>query len=117
MPGRLTTLLLSLTLPLFMQGAALAESGQDRVTLMLNGPDCPSLQQTVTAALRQHTGVLRADPDLMPDHLLVDILRAQLTDEALAAAANTALAGTQCRAEIMKSCITAGPPDHGTEKP
>lgn len=84
---------------------------------MLNGPDCPSLQDTLTTALRQHDGVLQADPDLMPGHLLVDVLSAQLTDETLAATANTALAGTQCRAEIMKSCITAGPSGHSADKP
>ena len=63
------------------------------------------------------SGVLRADPDLMPDHVLIDIVRQHLTEEALAAIANQATAGSQCRAEIMKSCITAEPPPPHAQTP
>ncbi|ULA65274.1 MAG: hypothetical protein LZF86_190577 [Nitrospira sp.] len=58
-------------------------------------------------ALRQHAGVLQVDPNLMPDHLLIDLVRQELAEERLTAIANSAIAGNQCRAEIMKSCITA----------
>ena len=94
-----------------------AEPAQDRIALMLSGPDCPALRNTMTAALQQQTGVLRADPDLMPDHVLVDIVRQHLTEEALAAIANQATARSQCRAEIMKSCITAEPPPPHAQTP
>lgn len=84
---------------------------------MLSGPDCPSSQQQIVSALEQQTGVLRADQDLMPDHVLVDIVRQQVTEETIAAIANAAIGGGQCRAEIMKSCITAELPSHDTDPP
>lgn len=87
-----------------------AESGQNRIALMLNGPDCAALRDTVTTALQQQPGVLQVDTDLMPDHVLIDSAGQELTEDTLAAAANAAIGGNQCRAEIMKSCITAGPP-------
>jgi hypothetical protein len=114
MPNRLTILLIGLSLVLFMHNAVRAESTHERVALMLSGPDCPSSQQQIVSALEQQTGVLRADQDLMPDHVLVDIVRQQVTEETVAAIANAAIAGGQCRAEIMKSCITAEMPSHDT---
>ncbi len=67
------------------------------------------------AALQQHTGVLQVDPNLMPDHLLIDMVRQELAEESLTAIANSVIAGNQCRAEIMKSCITAEPmPTHAS---
>ncbi len=84
---------------------------------MLIGPDCPSVRDRVTTALQQQAGVFRADQDLMPDHVLVDIVRPHLTEEELTAIANQAISGGQCRVDIMKSCITAGPPVHGIDSP
>ncbi|MEQ1627956.1 MAG: hypothetical protein ABL965_11225, partial [Nitrospira sp.] len=80
-------------------------------------PDCLSLRQQIVSALEQQTGVLRADHDLMPDHVLVDIVRQQMTEETVAGIANAATGGGQCRAEIMKSCITAELPSHGIDSP
>lgn len=117
MPDRLTILLIGLSLVLIMHNAVRAESTHERVALMLSGLDCPSSQQQVVSALEQQPGVLRADPDLMPDHVLVDIVRQQMTEETVAAIANTAIGGGQCRAEIMKSCITAELPIHDTDPP
>ena len=114
MPNRLTVPLIGLSLVLFMYNAVRAESTHERVALMLSGPDCQSSQQQIVSALEQQTGVLRADQDLMPDHVLVDIVRQQVTEETVAAIANAAIGGGQCRAEIMKSCITAELPSHGT---
>lgn len=117
MLGRRTTLLLSLTFFLSIQGIAQAESGHDRVALFLSGPSCSSLRQTITTALQQQPGVLHVDHDLMPDHVLIDIVRQQLTDETLAAQVNATIGESQCRAEIMKSCITAGPSPHDPHAP
>lgn len=114
MPNRLTILLIGLSLVLFMHNAVRAESTHERVALMLSGSDCPSSQQRIVSALEQQTGVLRADQDLMPDHVLVDIVRQQVTEETIVAIANAAIGGGQCRAEIMKSCITAELPSHDT---
>ena len=117
MSNSLLILLLGLSLTLSMPDTGQAESAQDRVALMLSGPDCPSVRDRVTIALQQQAGVLRADKDLMPDHVLVDIVRPHLTEEELTAIANQAISGGQCRADIMKSCITAGPPVHGIDSP
>lgn len=103
-------LLIGLSLFLGSHETGRAEPAQDRIALMLSGPDCPDLRDKVTAALHRQTGVLRVDPNLMPDHVLIDIERQQLTEEELTAIANQAIGGGQCRAEIMKSCITAEPP-------
>jgi len=117
MPDRLTILLIGLSFVLFMHNAVRAESTHERVALMLSGPDCPSSQHQVVSALEQQPGVLRADQDLMPDHVLVDIVRQQVTEETVAVIANAAIGGGQCRAEIMKSCITAELPSHDTDPP
>jgi hypothetical protein len=107
MPNRLTIPLIGLSLFLSAHETARAESTHDRVALMLSGPDCPSVQKMMASTLRQQTGVLHVDTDLMPDHVLVDIARQELTEETVAVTANKAMSGSQCRAEIMKSCITA----------
>ena len=110
-------LLAGLALFMSIHESARADSDRSRVALMLSGPDCPALRDKVTAALQQQTGVLHVDADLMPDHVLIDSDRQDLTDEFLAAAANTAIAGNRCRAEVMKSCITAEPPSPHTHTP
>jgi hypothetical protein len=40
-----------------------------------------------------------------------------VTEETVAAIATAAIGGGQCRAEIMKSCITAELPSHDTDPP
>ena len=110
-------LLAGLALFMSIHESARADSDRSRVALMLSGPDCPSLLDKVTAALQQQTGVFHVDTDLMPDHVLIDSARQDLTDELLAAAANTAIAGNRCRAEVMKSCITAEPPSPHAHTP
>ena len=114
MPNRLTIPLIGLSLVLFMHNAVRAESTHERVALMLSGSDCASSQQQIVSALEQQTGVLRADQDLMPDHVLVDIVREQVTEETIVAIAKAAIGRGQCWAEIMKSCITAEMPSVGT---
>ena len=115
MLNRHTISLIGFSLGLFMSNTVRAESAHDRVALMLSGPDCPSAGQAITAALQQQTGVLRADHNLMPDHVLVDIVRQEMTEETVIATAKAALGAAQCRAEIMKSCITAGPLQHNVD--
>jgi hypothetical protein len=117
MSNSLPILLLGLSLFLSIPDTGRAESAHERVALMLTGPDCLSLRQQIVSALEQQPSVLHADPDLMPDHVLVDIVRSHLAEEELTAIANQAISGGQCRADIMKSCITAGPPVHGIDSP
>lgn len=96
---------------------ARSESAHDRIALMLSGPDCLSVRHEITTTLQHQTGVLHVDPDFMPDHVLIDITQPSLTEETLAATANAAIGGSRCRAEIMKSCITAGPSSQHTDPP
>lgn len=102
---------------LSLHETARAESAHDRIALMLSGPDCPSVRHAITTTLQQQIGVLRVDPDFLPDHALIDITQPSLTEETLAAIANGAIGESRCRAEIMKSCITAGPSSQHTDPP
>jgi hypothetical protein len=108
-------LLLGLSLGLFLCNTVRAESAHERVALMLSGPDCPSAGQAITDALQQQTDVLRADQNLMPGHVLVDIVRQEMTEETVIAITKVAIGAAQCQAEIMKSCITAGPLQHDVD--
>jgi hypothetical protein len=60
----------------------------------------------VTAALQQQTGVLHVDADLMPGHVLIDIVRQHLTEAELIAVAKKASGEGHCKAEVMRSCIS-----------
>ena len=117
MSNSLPILLLGLGFFFSIPDTGRAEPAHERVALMLTGPDCLSLRQQIVSALEQQTGVFRADQDLIPDHVLVDIVRPHPTEEELTAIANQAISGGQCRADIMKSCITTGPPVHGIDSP
>ena len=117
MLNRLIIRLVGLTLLLAVHETARAEPAQDRVALMLSGPDCSSVQALMVSTLQQHTGILYVDTDLMPDHVLIDIVRQELNEETVAVTANKAMSGNQCLAEIMKSCITAEASNSHTNTP
>lgn len=112
MPKSPAILLIALGFLLFLSRheTAQAESAHDRVALMLSGSGCPSIRQPLTTDLQSHPAVLHVEPDLIPDHVLVDLARERLTQEELAAIVNEVIGGRQCHAEIMKSCISAEPP-------
>lgn len=76
---------------------------------MLIGDACVSVHPELVSTLSRQAGVQQVDPDLVPNHVLIDYARQQLSESELVTLANAALAGAQCQAEIMKSCITAGP--------
>lgn len=93
--------------------AVQAERPYDRVALMLIGSDCAAVLPQIVTDLTRQSGVQRVDPDLVPDHLMIDHVSQQLSESDLVTIANTAIAGgVQCHAEVMKSCITAGPMSH-----
>ena len=102
---------------LIMEGAAnsvAAEPTQERLALALSGPDCASQRPSIVAALVRISGVGHVDVASVPDHALVDVTYEAITpDELRAAAARGVTPGSQCRVEIMKSCISANlsPPD------
>jgi hypothetical protein len=87
---------------------SLAEPLQERVALMLSGKDCPSLQPSIAEALQQAPGVTRVDLSILPDHVMIDRVQSRFTPDDFAAIVNKLTpVGASCRAEIMKSCITA----------
>ncbi len=105
----LTCCSILLTLGSLLSPAA-AETLHERVALSLSGPDCSSQRPSIGAALAQIPGVSRVDFESVPDHVLVDVARGRVMPEALKmAAAGTMMPGVQCLADIMKSCISAGP--------
>ena len=96
-------------------GQAIAETSRERAALSLSGKDCSSHLQAISAALAQVPGVTGVDLESVPDHALVDIENGVVTPQNLSAAVAQRLhVGTQCRAEIMKSCISTSlfPADH-----
>jgi hypothetical protein len=89
---------------------------QERITLMLTGPACTTSQETIDQALRQTTGVRHIDLQAVPGHILVDIETGTVTATTLEDRVNDVLATPpSCRAEIMKSCISADPRPASTE--
>ncbi len=90
-----------------------AEPGSVRTTLMLTGQDCSNSRPTIVKALEQSEGIRQVYPNLMPDHLLVDHNSQELTEDQILAIVSTAFGeGRTCRAELMKSCISANPIPH-----
>lgn len=90
----------------------------ERITLMLSGAACGESHEAIDLALRQTTGVRHADLQAVPGHILVDIEDGAVTPESLAEQLNTILAARPpCRAEVMKSCISAAPRAAGTAIP
>lgn len=91
---------------------------QERVTLMLTGPACPESHRIIDRALNQTAGVQHVDIEAVPDHVLVDIETETVSAEALADQLNSILAAQpSCRAEVMKSCISADPRPPSTKAP
>ena len=87
---------------------ASADTSRERVALFLSGQDCPSSRGNIAAELAQVAGVIRVDLESVPDHALVDVVTGGVTpDDVLTAARRAAREGVRCRAEIMKSCISA----------
>ena len=87
-----------------------ADTSHERVALFLSGQDCPSFQRSLAAELGRVPGVTHVEPDSVPDHLLIDVVRGQVTPEDLLAGARRHVhSDGRCQVEIMKSCISAGP--------
>lgn len=92
----------------YLMGSAIAGTSRERVALSLSGKDCSAHRQTISAVLAQAPGVTGVDLNSVPDHALVDIERGMVTPEHLSAVVADRLGvGTQCRAEIMQTCISA----------
>jgi hypothetical protein len=91
---------------------------EERVTLMLTGPACTESHAAINRALEQTIGVRHVDLQAVAGHILVDVETGAMTAEALEDQVNGILAThSSCRAEIMKSCISAAPRPASTRVP
>lgn len=89
-----------------------ADTAHDRVALFLSGNECPAQRRAIAEILSHSPGVKGVDMTAIPDHALVDIVVGATTGEALSEIVRTQLTTTSdCRVEVMKSCISAGPVD------
>jgi hypothetical protein len=102
---------MALTLNLASAGMLHAESrANERISLALSGPNCSLHHQAIAQGLSQVQGVTRIDMNLIADHILIDRVQDQRTAEDFQAIVNDIIPSDgQCRAEVMESCISAGP--------
>jgi hypothetical protein len=85
-----------------------AESSLERMALSVAGPDCSSQRRSIGLALTEIPGVHRVDFESVPDHVLIDVTHPSVTLDTLTTAARGSMAaGSRCRIETMKSCISA----------
>lgn len=105
------TILMTLTIAFADAGTSRAEpQANDRIALMLSGPNCSAHHQAIARKLYQIPGVIRVDMDLIDDHIMIDRVQDQRTAADFQAIVNDIIPPDgQCRAEIMESCISAGP--------
>ncbi|WP_447598724.1 hypothetical protein [Nitrospira sp. Nam80] len=100
-----TALLIGLLTNLLLADPALA--GVIRVSLLLTGGGCNAQRQTLSDQLSKIHGIVSVDGRSVPDHLLIDVEDNTATAEQLVLRANEVLVTTACKAEEMKSCISA----------
>ena len=83
------------------------QAGVTRVAILLTGEGCAVQRQALADQLNKGQGIVQVDGRSVPDHLLIDVESGTMTAEQLVGRLNDALASTPCKAEEMKSCITA----------
>ncbi|MGD9726991.1 MAG: hypothetical protein AB7G68_15415 [Nitrospiraceae bacterium] len=99
------SLLIALWVGLLFAAPALA--GVIRVSLLLTGDECSLQRQALSDQLGKIHGIVSVDGRSVPDHLLIDVEPNTATAEQLVLRANEVLSTTACKAEEMKSCISA----------
>ncbi len=88
----------------------IAEAGMTRVSVLLSGEGCTAQRQALIDAVSKVRGVVSVDARTIPDHLLVDVAQEEGIAEQLVRTVNSAISSPSCKAEEMKSCITADSP-------
>lgn len=83
------------------------QAGVTRISILLTGEDCAAQRQPLADQLHQIPGIVFVDGRSVPDHLLIDMEENAATAEQVVSRLNDALASKPCKAEAMKSCITA----------
>jgi hypothetical protein len=95
---------------LFLSPAS-AGPPKERIALMLTGPHCREVQQTLETDLRQTEGVFAVDGNSVPGHLLIDVEEGQTSAHDILTVVQKRISTTlPCQVEVMQSCITAPPP-------
>jgi hypothetical protein len=74
-------------------------------------------EPAVADGLNKVPGIIFVDDRSVPDHLLIDVGDGTSTPEQLVYRVNDMLASTSCKAEEMKSCITAELPFSHSSSP
>ena len=109
----LLMLALALTVGLAVfQPTEASHAAMERVPVTLIGSGCDTHENELSSALLSLQGVNAAHFHRIADHVLVDITVGIIVPEELVHHLNTAATSWQCRAEIMRSCITADPAPH-----
>jgi hypothetical protein len=94
-----------------------ADAGVTRVSILLTGEGCAVQRKAVADGLNKVPGIIFIDDRSVPDHLLIDVGDGTSTPEQLVYRVNDMLASTSCKAEEMKSCITAELPFSHSSSP
>jgi hypothetical protein len=87
---------------------ARADSGIERITLMLQGAGCAAVQAQLETAVGRLDGVRAVDDQSVPGHVLIDIEKGRVTAVQLIQRVNDLSTDPPCQAGLMESCITAG---------
>jgi hypothetical protein len=102
-----TCLFLGLLLGLLL--AESVQAGMTRISIVLIGVGCAGQRPALADQLNRVPGIVSVDGHSVPDHLLIDVEDGTPTAEQLVSRLNDALTSKPCKAEEMKSCITAEP--------
>jgi hypothetical protein len=98
-------------LVLALATSAVAESTLERAAFQLSGA-CTADHRERLSSLSTMAGVQSIDFTSVPNHLLIDIDRQQLSAQDLAPIVRRLMAESECRVEPMESCISATPLSH-----
>lgn len=91
-----------------------AQATVARISILLTGEGCAAQRQALANQLTAVHGIVFVDGHSIPDHLLIDVEDGTPTAEQLVRRLNDALTSTPCKAEEMKSCISADLMSHQT---
>ncbi|HJR76806.1 MAG TPA: hypothetical protein VJ805_07525 [Nitrospiraceae bacterium] len=83
------------------------QAGVTRISILLTGEGCTVQRQSLADQLNQVPGIVFVDARSVPDHVLIDVADGTATAEQVVNRVNGALGSHSCRAEEMKSCISA----------
>ncbi|MFO0706655.1 MAG: hypothetical protein U0412_07345 [Nitrospira sp.] len=100
---------IALLLPLLALAATVQASPKlERIAIQLTGAACTTHRSLIHDTLIAVTGVRAIDLTSIPDHALVDIDPILIQAHDLPSIIERVVGQSECRAEPMESCISAG---------